>query len=180
MESLQGQLLVAGGGLFDPNFRQAVVLVAEHTEEGAMGIVLNRPTDVAVAAAMPSLSSIDGLDDRLFFGGPVQPQTAIVLAEFEHPEFADRLVTGSIGFPEGELSPEGLRGVARARIFAGYSGWGPGQLEGELVQSAWIVDPGSPADIFSEAPERLWGSVLQRKGGDYSMLALMPFDPSTN
>jgi putative transcriptional regulator len=180
VETLQGQLLVAGGGLFDPNFRQAVVLVAEHTDQGAMGVVLNRRTNVTVGEAAPSLATTVGPDQSLFMGGPVQPQTAVVLAEFEHPDFAGRLVFGSIGFPPQDLESEGLPGVTRARIFAGYAGWGAGQLEHELEESSWIVEPASSDDVFTDAPQELWRTVLRRKGGDYAMLALMPFDPSTN
>jgi putative transcriptional regulator len=177
--SLRGQLLVAGGGLFDPNFRHTVVLLAEHSEEGAMGIVLNRPSSVAVADATPALGSLLAPEEHLYLGGPVQTQVAIVVAEFEHPDLASRLILGSIGFP-GEVEEERLRGVRRARVFAGFAGWGPGQLERELEQLSWIVEPARPSDVFTDDPTTLWATVLRRKGGRYAMLALMPFDPSTN
>src|SRR5438876_5902673 len=102
VESLKGQLLIASGSLFDPNFRRTVVLIGEHNEEGALGVVLNRPAPVTIEEAVPPLASIVAPDDTLFFGGPVQPQSPVVLAEFEHPDFADLLVFGSIGFLTGE------------------------------------------------------------------------------
>jgi putative transcriptional regulator len=180
VESLAGQLVISGGGLFDPNFRHTVVLVAEHTEDGAMGLVLNRPTPVLVVDAVPALRSVAFPDDRVFVGGPVQAQSAVILAEFEHPDFAARVITGAIGFPEGEVGPEGLRGVRRTRVFAGYAGWGPGQLESEIAESSWILEPAQGDDIFSAEPERLWSTTLRRKGRDYALLSLMPFDPSSN
>ncbi len=180
MENLKGSLLVAGGQLFDPNFRKAVVLMAEGGEEGAMGLVLNRPAPVSVEEAVPSLASLVPPGAPLFLGGPVEPEQALVLAEFEDPILAGTLVLGSIGLPMSGLAPEDLRGVRRARVFAGFAGWGPGQLEGELAMSAWIVEPALPDDVFTEDPGQLWSTVLKRKGGNYRLLALMPWDPSTN
>lgn len=180
MESLQGSLLVAGGGLFDPNFRRSVVLVAEHSEEGALGLVLNRPAPVAVEQAAPPVAGLVEPGATLFLGGPVQPEAAIVLVEFDRPERAGQIILGSIGFPPADVPPEALRGIRRARVFSGYSGWGPGQLESELAESSWIVEPARPDDVFTGDPGQLWNAVLRRKGGQYRILALMPHDPSTN
>jgi putative transcriptional regulator len=181
MESLRGQLLIAGGGLFDPNFRHAVVLVAEHGEEGALGIVLNRPADLRAAEAAPALASYLQAEDRLYVGGPVQAEAAILLAEFEHPDlFSGRLVVDGIGLVGREDELRALEDVRRARLFAGYAGWLPGQLEAELGQSSWIVGPARPDDVFASNPRTLWTELLRRKGGKHAMLALMPFDPSTN
>lgn len=180
MESLQGQLLIAGGGLLEPTFRQTVVLVAEHTEAGAMGVVLNRPTSLAVSEAAPALAAVVDAADTVFVGGPVETQAAVVLAEFEHPDFGGKLVLGSIGFLAGDVEADGLRGVRRARVYAGYAGWAPGQLERELEGSSWIVEPATPEDVFSDEPGELWRTVLRRKGGSFAVLALMPFDPTTN
>jgi putative transcriptional regulator len=180
VESLKGSLLVAGGQLFDPNFRKAVVLLAEGGEEGAMGLVLNRPASVSVQEAAPSLASLVPPGAPLFLGGPVQPEQAIVLAEFDDPALAGTLVLDSIGLPMSGLAPEDLKGIRRARVFAGFAGWGPGQLEGELAMSSWIVEPALPADVFTEDPGELWSAVLRRKGGSYQLLSLMPWDPSSN
>jgi putative transcriptional regulator len=180
VENLKGQLLLAGGALFDPNFRRTVVLVGEHNDEGALGVVLNRPTAVSIQEAVPPLASIVTPDDRLFLGGPVQPQSPVVLAQFEHPDLADLLVFGSIGFMTGEALPQPGDGIRRARVFAGYSGWGPGQLEAEIEGDSWILEPALDDDVFTARPDDLWSMVLRRKGGGYRMLASMPFDPSLN
>ncbi|MGH2706501.1 MAG: YqgE/AlgH family protein [Actinomycetota bacterium] len=180
MDSMVGSLLVAAGSLFDPNFRRTVVLVAEHGDEGALGLVLNRPADATVEEAAPALAGLVPPGSPVFLGGPVRPEAAVVLAEFEDPALAGKTVLESIGFPPDDAEPDELEGVRRARVFAGHAGWGPGQLERELEESAWIVDPAGPEDIFSDHPEELWAEVLRRKGGKYRMLALMPFDPSTN
>jgi putative transcriptional regulator len=181
VESLRGKLLVAGGSLFDPNFRRSVVLVADHDENGAAGVVLNRRADVTVEEAAPPLASLVAPLDLLYIGGPVQPQSAVVLAEFEHPELVDRLVTGSIGLLTGEEASEPEQAIRRARVFAGYAGWGAGQLETEMEEDSWVVHPATPEDVFTEEPETLWSGVLRRMGSTpYAMLALMPDDPSTN
>ena len=180
MDNLRGQLLIAGAALFDPNFRRTVILVGEHNDEGALGVVLNRPTGVSVADAVPPLRSLVGPEDRIFVGGPVQPQSPVILAEFERPDDAGVLAFGSVGFLTGEVEAGAAETVRRARVFAGYAGWGPGQLEAELQESSWIVEPAFPEDVFTEDPEGLWTRVLRRKGGDYRLLALMPLDPSSN
>jgi len=180
MESLRGRLLISSGGLFDPNFRHTVVLVGEHNEAGALGVVLNRPLDVTVHHAVPALSSFVKPEEPLFQGGPVQPSSAVLLAEVSHPELADILVFGSIGFLIGEI-PEDVRpGVLRARVFLGYSGWGPGQLEAEMAQNSWIIEPATEDDVFTEDPDLLWSRVLERKGPEFRRLSRMPFDPSMN
>jgi putative transcriptional regulator len=180
METLRGSLLLAAGGLFDPNFRRTVVLIAEHGDEGALGLVLNRPASVRVQDAAPVLSGLVEPEAPLFVGGPVQPEAVLVLAEFTDPVLADRPVVGTVGFADPDLDPDRVQGIVRARVFAGYSGWGPGQLEGEMGESAWIVEPALPDDVFTVEPERRWMSVLRRKGGEYRMLSLMPDDPSSN
>jgi putative transcriptional regulator len=180
VESLRGSLLISTAGLVDPNFRRTIVLVGEHNEEGALGVVLNRPIPVTVREAVPALASLVPDDEALFSGGPVQPQSAVVIAEFDDPGRAGLLVMGSIGFMIGDVEPDDIGGVRRARVFAGYSGWGPGQLEGELEESAWIVEPATPADVFAEDPDALWTLVVRRRGGDAALLATLPFDPSAN
>jgi putative transcriptional regulator len=181
VDSLKGKLLVATPALFDPNFRRTVVLVGEHGEEGAMGLVLNRPTELAVSEAVPPLAGVAGSNARVHMGGPVQPEAVLVLAEFLDPESAGSLVVGDVGFASGEDDLEGLETlVRRARVFAGYSGWGPGQLEAELEEESWLVEPVEGADLFPGPGDDLFGTVLRRKGGTYRMLALMPEDPSVN
>lgn len=180
MESLRGSLLLAGGTLLDPNFRRSVVLIAEHGEEGALGLILNRPAEVSVETVVPSLALLVETGSPLFLGGPVAKDTVIALAEFEGEVPTGRPVLGSIAFAPLAEEPDLLVGIRRARVFAGYAGWGPGQLEAELAESAWIVEPARPDDVFTPEPLRLWSSVLRRKGGEFAMLALMPHDPSSN
>jgi putative transcriptional regulator len=179
VESLQGNLLVAGPGLVDPNFHRSVVLVGEHSDEGALGVVLNRPSPFLVHDTVPPLAWLALPDDVLFLGGPVDPTSPVVLGEFDHQDGPGIRVFASIGFlvGEAELDREGLQ---RARVFAGYAGWGPGQLERELEEDSWIVEPALPADVFTGDPGALWSVVLRRKGGRFAILSLMPPDPSTN
>jgi len=179
MENLMGSLLVANGSLLDPNFRRTVVVVTEHSDEGAVGLILNRPAQVTVAEATPLLASLVEPGSPIFVGGPVQPEAAVVLADFERFGDSGRIVVGSIGLL-ATYSEDAEPAIKRARVFAGYAGWGPGQLEAETDEDAWIIEDAYPDDIFTAEPNRLWSSVLARKGGSYKLLALMPEDPSTN
>jgi putative transcriptional regulator len=180
VDALGGSLLIAGPSLWDPNFRRTVVLVGHHDEEGAVGVVLNRVTEVEVAVAAPPLATLAGPGARLFVGGPVQPQAAVVVADFENPDRAEVVAFGSIGFLPEEIGPADVEELRRARVFAGYAGWGPGQLEQELDEGSWLVDPAHPEDVFTDDPEELWGEVVRRKGPEYRLLSTMPLDPSTN
>lgn len=180
-DMLKGQLLIASAGLLDPNFRRTVVLVTEHNPEGAMGVVLNRPSPVPVADAVPHLGTLVEEGGLVFVGGPVQPEAVVALAELDDSELAAATALGSIGYLRADADPDDLAGaVRRARVFAGYSGWGGGQLESELEQEAWIVEPAEPDDVFTADPDGLWAEVLRRKGGAYAILARMPLDPSVN
>jgi putative transcriptional regulator len=180
-ESLAGQLLLAAPTLQDPNFARTVVLIGVHSDEGAMGVVLNRPSAATVGEAVPQLqAAVDELE-RVYVGGPVQPVSVVCLAEFLDPSFAELIVLGRIGFPKPGTDLTALgRATARKRVFAGYAGWGEGQLDAEIERGDWIADPALPEDVFSDSPLELWGSVLRRKGGSYALLARMPVDPSTN
>lgn len=180
MESLKGQLLISGGGLFDPNFRHTVVLVGEHNAEGALGVVLNRPMEMSVAEGVPLLAGLVEPGESLFQGGPVQPNEPVLLAEFISPGLADLPVFGAVGFLTGAVPADVRPDVVRARVYAGYAGWGPGQLEAELEQDAWILENATEEDVFTSAPETLWRRVLERKGPRYAGLARIPFDPSMN
>ena len=180
MESLGGKLLIAGPELWDPNFRRTVVLIGHHDEEGAVGVVLNRASEVAVSVAAPPLAGLVTDGERLFLGGPVKPQSAVVLADFEDPERASVVAFGSIGFLPDEVDADAEPGLLRARVFAGHAGWGPGQLEAELAEGSWLTEPARPEDVFTAEPDDLWSSVVRRKGPGFELLASMPFDPSSN
>lgn len=180
VDSLGGSLLIAGPALWDPNFRRTVVLIGHHDDDGAVGVVLNRTTEVEVADAAPPLAGLVEPGARVFVGGPVQPQSAVVLADFEHPERAEVVAFGTIGFLPDSAEPEEVGALRRARVFAGYAGWGAGQLEHELEEGSWLSDPARPEDVFTDRPDELWSRVLRRKGPRYGLMATMPLDPSAN
>jgi putative transcriptional regulator len=182
MVSLKGQLLVAGADLFDPNFRRTVVLVTEHSEEGALGLILNRPAEVTVGEAVPGLTPLVDDDDHVYVGGPVDQRSVLVLAEFDDPDDSAARVFGDVGFVRGDADI-GLSAVAtrRARVFAGYAGWGAGQLDDELEADGWIIADAVRDDVFGDHDGELWTDVVRRQGGGYfSLLATMPEDPSLN
>jgi putative transcriptional regulator len=181
-ESLRGKLLIAGPTLLDPNFARTVVLVAEHTEEGAMGLVLNRPAETLVGEAVPDLDWLVPEDEQVWVGGPVAETAVVVLAEWREPSLAGAIVDGDLGFVGADADgPDELDGaIRRARVFAGHAGWGPGQLEEELAEEAWIVEAPRREEIFTDDPEALWSVVLRRKGSRFALLATMPPDPSMN
>jgi putative transcriptional regulator len=180
MDSLRGKLLISSGGLYDPNFRHTVVLIGEHNPEGALGVILNRPLGLTVGDALPGLGGLVGTGALLYEGGPVQPTGAVLLAELRRPELAGVPVFGSVGFLTGEVTDEIAPHVVRARVYVGYAGWGPGQLESEMAENAWIVEAAQEADVFTEAPDLLWSQILERKGGGYRQMSRIPFDPSMN
>jgi putative transcriptional regulator len=173
-DSLRGHLLIAAPSLYD-YFRRAVVLVLEHTPEGAMGVVLGRETETLVADVVPSLAGLPGGDDVVYLGGPVSPASVVALGEFERPAEAGTQVVGSLGTLDPDAANDSL---VRMRVYAGYAGWGPGQLDAELEQDAWIVHAADPADPFRSGD--IWSGALERKGGRYRLMATMPADPSLN
>ncbi len=181
MDSARGKLLIAGPALLDPNFWRTVVLVVEHNEEGALGLVLNRPSETAIGEAVEELDELIGADELLFIGGPVQPAAVIVLAQFEDPGEAALTAFDDVGVLGTASSPEELSvGIRQAKAFVGHAGWGPGQLEAELERDDWIVEDARLDDAFSDEPRGLWSNVLTRKGGSYALVARMPADPSSN
>jgi len=172
---------VAGPALLDPNFWRTVVLIVEHNDDGALGLVLNRPSETSVREAVPQLAPVLDPDDPLFIGGPVQPSSVIVLAEFEDPSDAALLAFDDVGVLGTGASEEELTvGVRSGRAFLGHAGWGPGQLNGELERGDWILEPAKLEDAFSAQARSLWSEVLTRKGGSYALVARMPADPSMN
>jgi putative transcriptional regulator len=179
--SLAGDLLVAAPALVDPNFRRSVVLLIEHEPEGAVGVILNRPIDHEAREAVPALEAVLPESERLHRGGPVETEAAIALAEYRDLAVGPGAIVGPIGVLGAPLDGEALvEEVSRARVYLGYAGWGPGQLEAELAEEAWFVTQAEPRDVFSEDAERLWAAVLGRMGGPYAVVATMPDDPSLN
>jgi len=172
-KSLSGQLLIASPSMSD-YFRRTVVLVVEHNEEGGFGLVLNQPSESTVGEVAPELGELIGSEHVLYVGGPVQPNAVTAIGEHGDPATATKLIVGATGMVDLDTPPE----LNRVRVFAGYTGWAPGQLDGEVEADAWIVEPAHPDDPFDE--DDLWATVLKRKGGEFALLARMPSDPSLN
>ena len=170
---MRGKLLIAAPSLFD-FFRRTVVLIVEHTEQGAFGVVLNRRADADVAELVPDLGPLVERGAPLWVGGPVGPDSIVVLGEFEHPGTSAGAVTDRIGV----VDPDGDSEVVRARVFLGHAGWGAGQLDEELERESWIVADLNPEDVFAEGD--LWAEVIGRHGKDFALLATMPDDPTLN
>ena len=181
MEPLHGKLLIASPSIFDPNFRRTVVFLTAHTEDGAVGLILNRKSETTVEEAVPQLAALTGPDEPIFAGGPVNANGVSMLAEFDDPSEAGVEVCGDIGFVALDASLEGeTPPIRRRRVFAGVASWGGGQLEDELAVEDWIVEPARNDDVFTDDPDGLWEHVIERMGGSYAVVARMPFDPSLN
>ncbi|MFJ6868181.1 YqgE/AlgH family protein [Streptomyces termitum] len=200
VSSLTGRLLVATPALADPNFDRAVVLLLDHDDEGSLGVVLNRPTPVTVGDVLAAWAPLAGEPGVVFQGGPVSLDAALGLAVVPGEEgpcarpgegepspaagggpLGWRRVFGAIGLVDLEAPPELLGPALSAlRIFAGYAGWGPGQLEAEVAEGAWYVVESEPGDVSSPRPEELWRQVLRRQRGELALVATCPDDPSLN
>ncbi|MGW1099469.1 YqgE/AlgH family protein [Streptomyces sp. NPDC002455] len=197
VSSLTGRLLVAAPALADPNFDRAVVLLLDHDEEGSLGVVLNRPTPVGVGDILASWAGLAGEPDVVFQGGPVSLDSALGVAVIPGDEGTSqgsrlragggeapigwRRVHGAICLVDLDAPPELLAAaLGSLRIFAGYAGWGPGQLESELADGAWYVVESEPGDVSSPRPENLWRAVLRRQRSELAMIATYPDDPSLN
>jgi putative transcriptional regulator len=184
MTGLVGRLLVATPVLDDPNFRRTVVLLLDHSGEGALGIVVNRPLQVDVSAVLPLWQPYATAPGRLFQGGPVALDSALgvvaVPGDDEEPMGVKRII-GSLALVDLDMPPEIISGgVAGLRIFAGYAGWGAGQLEAEIEDGAWYVVDAESRDPFTDAPELLWRQVLRRQRGELAFVSTFPEDPALN
>jgi putative transcriptional regulator len=183
-ESLKGQLLVATPLLREPTFARTVIALLEHDEaNGAVGVVLNRPAQIDVSDAVPSVVDLVTPPAKLFEGGPVAPTTAIALGMTEpdaEPEgwvaVVPPLVTVDLDHDPALLATT----LRRLRVFAGYAGWAAGQLEGEIEEGSWYVVDALPMDPFAADPTTLWPAVLRRQGWPLSAVAVCPIDPTMN
>jgi len=185
--TLTGQLLVASTKLGDPNFERAVVLLLDHGDDGALGVVLNRPTPVPVSEILEPWTDLArrAPPDVVFRGGPVSPDAVIGLARAASSQGVVgapwRAVVASVGTVDLAVAPESqpveLGGV---RLFSGYAGWATDQLEAELAEGAWFVLDAVAADVFCTDADRLWHDVMRRQGGELSLLATFPSHPSLN
>jgi putative transcriptional regulator len=177
MDSLAGKLLLANGSLFGDVFRQTVILMADHGDDGALGFVINRPTKMVVSEESP-VTEMGPIEETVFSGGPVQQGLLSVIAEFQTSELSPRVIFGAVGFLD--LEEPGGSGIKRARVFAGYSGWGPGQLENEIEEGSWVITDPTADLVFEVSPEHVWQEALRRMGGEYALMATMPYDPGMN
>jgi putative transcriptional regulator len=189
--SLAGKLLVANPQLSDPNFDRTVVLVLVHGDDGALGVVLNRPSDTEVAAPLPGWADLVTPPAVLFVGGPVSHDSVICLARVPDPARLEaragtpdmwRSVAGDLGTLDLDVDPvvAGDGTVTAMRIFAGYSGWAASQMEGELLAGGWWVLDAAAPDPFAADPGALWHDVLRRQPGELSLVAAYPPDPEVN
>jgi len=173
MESLAGVLLVASPHLLDPNFFRAVILILEHNEEGAVGVIINQPSTSGLGEELPDWAPLLAEPGVVFVGGPVQPDAAVGLADGVDGSSLPGVGIVDLSAPPGELG-------VQVRIYAGYAGWGPGQLESELAQGGWIVARAEAEDVFAVEPDAVWSAVLKRQKGTTALLATFPVDPSLN
>jgi len=183
MEPSTGNLLIAAPTMADPNFARTIVLLLDTGESGALGVVLNRPSVLEVADVLEPWADLVAGPSVLFQGGPVETDAALAVANVaaDDDPIGWRRVFGSTGLVDLDAPVEIMsNAVSALRIFAGYAGWGVGQLEAEIEEGAWYVVPAEPEDPFLEDPERLWSTVLRRQGGQLAMLATMPDEPGLN
>jgi len=177
-----GRLLVALPVLEDPAFARSVVLLIDHDEDGALGVVLNRASDVPARDAVDSLIELISAPDVLFGGGPVEPDALVAIGQaMDGVGQTDTTFVEGLRLVDLDQDPV-IAGVelSQVRLFAGYAGWAPGQLEHEIWNGAWVVVDVEPSDVFTPAPETLWTQVLARQPGTLRLLAQFPPDASLN
>ena len=183
VQRLAGKLLVATPGLGDPNFHRTVVLMLRHDDDGALGVVLNRPVPVPTGEALPAWAEVVTPPATLFQGGPVGLDGAlgvVTLAPGGGGTAVDRLA-GPFGLVDLDTDPTlGLPGVTGVRVFVGYAGWSADQLEAEVAAGDWYVLGARPGDVTTPEPELLWRRVLRRQGGTLAIVSTFPEDPSLN
>lgn len=177
--SLAGRILVAKPDLQDPRFHATLMLLLEHGAEGALGVVINRPSKLELADAFPDWEDLGASPGVVFAGGPVDRDALIALGRPRAD--AGDLVLGAhpVDLDDQPALVE-ASGVASIRVFAGYAGWEAGQLEGEIARDDWWVVDATIEDLFTDDPDGLWARVLRRQGGDLAWFAHYPVDPSLN
>ena len=182
-DSLTGRLLIASPTLLDPNFARTVVFMCAHGDEGAFGLVINRPLEADVLDHLPEWQRLASSPAVIFSGGPVEPDSAVALGCVRGETAAEGWsgVTDELGVFDLRAGPDLLGdSLERVRVFSGHAGWGAGQLEAEIEEEGWFVVDAEPGDPFSREPERLWREVLRRQPGRLAIFADFPVDPSVN
>jgi len=179
---LQGQLLLDGGKLHDTIFHRSVVLICQHDAEGAFGLVLNRTSGNSVGEMIVADLPEPLKECPLYVGGPVQPEALSFLHSDAFMADANVMPNLSLGHSLDALMEigEALSPTRKIKLFAGYAGWSPGQLEDEMKRKAWLKHPASLELVFDAAPEQLWQEILRRKGWKYKILAQSPEDLTHN
>lgn len=177
--------MLATPPLDDPNFDRTVIYVLEHHDEGALGLVLNRPSGEELTEPLDAWTALQSTPSRIFSGGPVEPEALIALARTEHPldEEEEHLAPLNADIASADLAADPtllIDAISALRVFRGYAGWGPGQLEDEIDAGAWVVLDSEPTDLFSPEPEDLWRTVLRRQPGRLAWLATAPDDLTAN
>ncbi len=181
-EETRARLLIAQPMMLDGNFDQTVIFMIEHNDDGALGVVLNRPLDLGITDAMPEWSVLAAEPQMVFSGGPVGHGSALALADAVLDDVGGSFtqVMGTIGMVDLASTDDLDKGLVRLRVFSGYSGWGAGQLDAEINQGGWFVVDAEPDDIFTADPSTLWSQVLKRQGGSLARLAFFPPDLGLN
>jgi putative transcriptional regulator len=180
-----GTLLLANTDLLEPTFRRSVIYIVEHNDGGTLGVVLNRPSETAVYNVLPQWAQLASKPKTMFIGGPVKRDAALCLAVLKVGAVPDvpglRHVAGRMAMVDLDADPETIGPLVEGvRIYAGYSGWTIGQLDGEIERDDWIVLSALPSDVLVEPRADLWGRVLRRQPQPLSMLATHPIDVSRN
>lgn len=202
MQPSAGSLLIASATLLDPHFARSLVLVLDANPDGALAVVLNRPTRTPVASVLPEWDGLTSEPGVFFDGGPVEGNAALALGLLDDsgadgaPDDGWRRLDGApdagspaalvgggrpLGLVDLDSEPQTWVGrLAALRVYAGYTGWGPGQLDEEIAEGSWHLAPALPSDLFTDRPDLLWRDVLRRQPAPVSMLTTLPEDASLN
>ena len=186
MAPTKGRLLVATPTLDDPHFHHSVVFMVEHHADGALGLVLNRPSAESLDVPLDAWVRVQSAPPRVFSGGPVEPDALIALARTDGPVEEDdeghlAPLTASIASADLAADPDEVAPNIRAlRVFRGYAGWSAGQLEMEIASGSWLVLDSDESDVFTAEPDELWRTVLRRQPGRLGWLAGAPDDLGWN
>ncbi|ALN15825.1 YqgE/AlgH family protein [Acidipropionibacterium acidipropionici] len=179
-----GELLVATSAVTAGIFARSVIYLLDADSQGTLGVVLNTPSTLALDGVLPAWVPLTTPPQRLFQGGPVSPNGAVCLARLQHVSEEPpgwRRVSGPVGLLHLDTPVELVEGAySDLRIFAGYSGWEPGQLEAEIIRGDWVRARAHEEDLFGSDPHTLWRRVLRRQNGTTAMMATMPDDCDLN
>lgn len=177
--SLEGRLLISKPAFHDDSFSGTVTFLVEHDQGGAIGLILNRPSELHMADAFSDWGTMAPTGEPIFSGGPVETGSMVVLADGDFDDGDLALGLRSIDMDQ-QVPLARAEGIQRIRVFSGYAGWAPDQLEGELAVGAWWLVEATKGDVFCDHPDKLWADVLARNGGEMAWFAHYPRDPSRN